>query len=442
MLIFLVRLIIILKKLLTAFFVSIIFKPVRIILYFIFYKIIIKVYSAYLYFIKRLGWSKFKDNPWLFLIKQKLGHIIVIMVTILLVYTNLVSKINADPINNPAKKTILASLIENEFNTNEEEKIIEEFFDEEAIISPTQNTYLDNLSSVKNQPAIKINPEEADSQENGIMPDGQALRKPDLVLTQKTKQPRKDIVDYTVTPGDTVSTIAENFAISVSTILWENNLSSYSIIRPGDKLAILPVSGITHKVANGENLEKIADKYRIDRLKIMEINKMTDASKLAISQKLIIPGGSKTGYAKPATNAYSGISIVKNLVNAPNASPVSGNKMNWPTIGHTITQYFSWRHYAIDIANKLGTPVYAADAGTAEYVGWGKGYGNQIVINHGGGKKTRYAHLSQFFISKGQEVEKGETIAAMGSTGHSTGPHVHFEVIINNIKYNPLNYIK
>ena len=116
--------------------------------------------------------------------------------------------------------------------------------------------------------------------------------------------------------------------------------------------------------------------------------------------------------------------------------------MNWPTVGHRITQYYSWRHRAVDIANKTGTSIYAADAGTINVVGWGKGYGNQIVINHGGGKKTRYAHLSKFYVKRGQKVGKGETIAAMGSTGWSTGPHVHFEVIINGKKYNPLNYTK
>ena len=96
----------------------------------------------------------------------------------------------------------------------------------------------------------------------------------------------------------------------------------------------------------------------------------------------------------------------------------------------------------MDIAAKTGTAIYAADAGTVESVGWGTGYGNQIVINHGGGKKTRYAHLSKFYAKKGDIVSKGQTIAAMGSTGWSTGPHLHFEVIINGRKYNPLNYIR
>lgn len=116
--------------------------------------------------------------------------------------------------------------------------------------------------------------------------------------------------------------------------------------------------------------------------------------------------------------------------------------MNWPAGVRKITQYFSWRHTGLDIAGPLGTPIYAADSGTVEIEGWGSGYGNQIVINHGGGKKTRYAHLSKFYVEKGEAVTKGQAIAAMGSTGWSTGSHLHFEVIINGTKYNPLNYIK
>ena len=111
-------------------------------------------------------------------------------------------------------------------------------------------------------------------------------------------------------------------------------------------------------------------------------------------------------------------------------------------MGYRITQYYSWRHHAIDIANKTGTPIYAADAGVIEVAGWGAGYGNQIVINHGGGVKSRYAHMSKFYVKNGQKVSKGEAIGGIGSTGRSTGPHVHFEYIINGVKYNPLNYLK
>jgi len=202
------------------------------------------------------------------------------------------------------------------------------------------------------------------------------------------------------------------------------------------------MTGVVHKVVRGENLSLISKKYSIEEAKIMEANKMTDSSKLAVGQKLVIPGGRKYGSISYASRGYTGLSAIRDLVKPGGATPVSSNKMNWPTQGHRITQYYSWRHHGVDIANKAGTPIYAADAGTVESTGWNRGYGNTIVIDHGGGKKTKYAHLSKFYVKKGQKVGKGESIGAMGSTGWSTGSHLHFEVIINGRKYNPLNYIR
>jgi len=263
-----------------------------------------------------------------------------------------------------------------------------------------------------------------------------------LVSTTKTKRARQEIVYYTVQSGDSVGTIAVEFDISVNTILWANNLSAYSLIRPGQQIKILSETGILHKVTRGENLSHISNKYNVEADKILESNKLIDASKLSIGQELMIPGGRKTAYAKASASTYTGVSAVKDLFAPSSSTPVSGNKMNWPTVGHRITQYYSWRHTGLDIANKIGTPIYAADSGVVEIAGWGRGYGNQILINHGGGKKTRYAHLSKFYVSKGDTVDKGQTLGAMGSTGWSTGSHLHFEVIINNRKYNPLNYIR
>jgi len=416
----------------------------RVILRFAFYRVAVKIYRLYLYLLKKFdGSSSGKNKSFAWLLNQKLVHFVVIVLTVLMVGFNFASKTQAVSSEELAGKTLLSELITSEFGETDE--LIEEYFDEEAIISPVQQTYLDNLASIKSQPQAQMKaPDEIDitKETAGLIQAGSAIVKPDLAATSKIKRDRDKIVYYTIKPGDTVSTIAAEFEVSVNTILWENNLSAYSLIRPGKQLAILPITGVTHKVAKGENLSKVAGKYNIEEEKIIETNKLTDSNKLAVGQKLIIPDGRKVKYASYKTPSYTGLSAIKSLVAPTGAKPVSGNKMNWPTQGHRITQYYSWRHYGVDIANKQGTPIYAADTGTVEYIGWGKGYGNQIVINHGGGKKTRYAHLSKFYVKKGQKVSKGETIAAMGSTGWSTGSHLHFEVIINGRKYNPLNYIK
>lgn len=443
-LILLIKLVIFLKKLMIAFFVNLFWRTGRIILRFIFYKIVVKAYQLYLYLLKKLGLSGSNRNKSLsWLINQKSVHFIVALLTIILTVFNLTSETQAISSEELAGKTLLAELVTSEFGETDE--FIEEYFDEEAIISSIQQTYLDNLVSVKSRPMAEMKtPDEIDSVEEPavLTQGGSAVVKPELAATSKIRRLRHDIIYYTVNPGDTVSTIAAEFGISVNTILWENNLSSYSLIRPGDKLSILPMTGITHKVVRGDNLSKIIKKYNVEEDKIIQANKLINGSKLAVGQKLIIPNGRKIQYASYAASSYTGLSAIKNLVSPANAKPISGNKMNWPTKGHRITQYYSWRHHGLDIANKTGTPIYAADAGVIEYIGWGKGYGNQIVINHGGGKKTRYAHLSKFYVKKRQQVSKGETIAAMGSTGWSTGSHLHFEVIINGRKYNPLNYIK
>lgn len=440
--IFSLKTLIFLKRLTAAFFINLILKPGRVLARFIFYKILVKLYKFYIWFVNKLGWKQAGKNFLSKFINPKSAHIAVILLAVIFIFINFTEKISADSSVDEAGNTILSQLIKSEFGDEETGELIEETFDEEAIISPAQQSYLENLTAVKPEPGINMAPSEEEIERGGIITQEGALVKPNIVTTKKIKKLRKEIIYYAIKEGDTISTVAADFDVSVNTILWENDLSAYSIIRPGDKIAILPVSGVTHKVGNGESLASIVKKYNIEESEILAINNLSDAGKLAAGQKLIIPGGSKTAYAISRPKRYSGLNVIRDLVEIDGAKPVAGNKMNWPTLGHRLTQYFSWRHYALDIANKVGTPIYAADAGVIEYAGWGKGYGNQIVIDHGGGKKTRYAHLSKFYIKKGDRVGKGEAIGAMGSTGRSTGPHLHFEIIINGKKYNPLNYVK
>lgn len=441
--IFLIKFLIFLKRLAAVFFVNLALKPILAILKFIFYKALVKLYLFYLSTIKRLGLTdKIKNKSAAFFVNQKLVHAAVAVLTIFFVVFNLTQKTQAVAPDEITGKTFLSEIISSEFGENDQ--LIEEYFDEQAAITPVQQTYLDNLTAFKPQPTAEMTaPDDAAPDTEDLAQSGDAIRKPDFAATSKTVRPRDGIIDYIVQAGDSVSTIAANFGISVNTILWENDLNAYSLIRPGNKLVILPMSGVAYKVARGDTLATIASKYGVDADTIMETNKLASAEMLSAGQKLIIPGGKKTYYAssRPSSN-ISATSFLKDLLKPQNLRSTASNKLAWPTVGARITQYFSWRHYAVDIANKRGTPVYACDAGVVEVAGWGTGYGNQIVIDHGGGRKSRYGHLSKFYVSKGEVVKKGEAIAAMGSTGRSTGPHVHFEYIINGIKYNPLNYLK
>lgn len=444
MLVFLANIIIFLKRLIVAFFVSLVYRPGRYILRLIFHQVIVKLYSGYLSFLKKIGWSGFRENSLAFLFDQKLVHVMVVIFSVLMIFYNLTASSKAQAVDATGGKTILEGLVQSEFGTQEEQQLIEEFFDQEATISPTQQKYLDNLSAVREQP---IADSDVDSQDEfSAGQDVPGVVKQDYSDVGQTQRLRKEIITYSVEAGNTVSTIAEKFGISVNTILWANNLSAYSLIRPGDNLTILPTSGIMHQVTSGQTLAAIANKFSIDANVITEFNELK-SDQLAIGQKLIIPGGKKEIYAAPSSQSRSGLAVLKDLITGKTKMPedrkvFSGNKMAWPTVGYRITQYFTWRHFAVDIANKVGTPLYAADSGVIETAGWGRGYGNQVVINHGGGKLTRYAHQSKILVHVGQQVKKGQVIGLMGSTGWSTGSHLHFEVIINGAKKNPLNYIR
>lgn len=390
-----------------------------------------------------------KTNMLSFLFNQKFVHVVVIILTFILVFVNLGIRTRVDAssdLTSKTRETLLSSLVQSEFGDfEEEEELIVEGV-EDIITGNTKTSYMDEFASMKMQQRVKMDIPEENVEpviENKVVQNDSSGVTAGVVSSGILQKPRTKTISYTIKTGDTISTIAEEFGISVNTILWANNLSSYSVIRPGDTLDILPITGVSHKVASGENLSYIAQKYDVEMTEIAQVNRMSLSSTLALGQELIIPDGkivNTTVASKPKT--YSGYTAIKEIVKAPNATPVAGNKMQWPTKGHIITQYFNWRHYGLDIANKTGTPLYAADAGTVVDARWGNGYGNFVKIDHGGGKYTLYAHASKLFVKKGDKVKKGETLAAMGSTGWSTGPHIHFEVIINGKKYNPLDYIK
>ncbi|MDD4332532.1 MAG: peptidoglycan DD-metalloendopeptidase family protein [Patescibacteria group bacterium] len=426
----------------TAFFI-VVSRPLGVIWIFIYKKIIIKLYSLYLSFLKTFGWTA-KDSLLNFILSKRASQFLVLILTLIIILNSFVSKTQAS-ISEQAHNTILSSLVPSEFGDIEDDYLIEELPNEGATSTITSGNYLEQneaLGDASKTGTVVPEIQEESEEIGAITEGGLAIRGTEFAATKKTKQPRQGVIEYTVKIGDTVSTIAEDFEISVNTILWENNLSAFSLIRPGQIISILPVTGVVHKVVRGENLGKISSLYNVESQKIMEANGMSNINDLKIGQRLIIPGGSKSRYASSQTARYSGISAIKDMVKPSSASPAAGNKMNWPTQGYRITQYYSWRHHGLDIANKIGTPLYAADAGTVIFAGWSTGYGNNIVIDHGGGKKTRYAHQSKFYVGKGDEVRKGQTIGAMGSTGWSTGSHLHFEVIINGVMYNPLNYIR
>lgn len=253
-----------------------------------------------------------------------------------------------------------------------------------------------------------------------------------------SQKPRAEAIEYKVEPGDTVSTIAEKFGVSVDTIIWENNLKSVKDVKSGQTLRILPVTGVLYKVKPGETIYTIAKKLQVHPQVIVDwpynsfANDETFA--LGIGQTLMVPDGIKPKETPLAPKRL--------FATVPGAGLGTGQFV-WP-VGGTITQGYSWYHKGIDIANRGLPDIVASDGGTVIQTGWPSpwDYGNRVIIDHGNGYQTLYAHLSQIYVGVGQKVARGQSIARMGSTGRSTGPHLHLEIRISGVGQNPLNFLK
>ena len=258
--------------------------------------------------------------------------------------------------------------------------------------------------------------------------------------TIQSEKPRDKVLTYTVEKGDNIGSIGRKFGISGDTIRWANNLSSDGLT-VGQQLKILPVTGMVHKVEAGETVFSIAKKYNTDPQKIVDFtfNEFAgngESFALVTGQMLIVPDG-----IKPSEQPF----IKRQVLIAQGPIPVSGGGFTFPFRGE-ISQFYSWYHPGVDIAGTYGGPVYAAHSGTVTVVSVGTydgGYGNNIWISKGDGIESHYAHLSSVAVSVGQTVIGGQTIIGYnGSTGRSTGPHVHFEIRRGGILVNPLPYVQ
>ncbi len=252
------------------------------------------------------------------------------------------------------------------------------------------------------------------------------------IQTTKSEKPRDQIETHVVVSGDTLGKIAEKYSVSVDSIKWLNDTKGDSL-SIGQEVKIPPVTGIVHKVKDGETVYTIATKYKTDAQKIVNFpfNDFADLDTFALNagQSLVVPDG-----VMPEAPA-----IIRPL--PPIAAGGTGQFL-WPA-GGLITQYPVWYHNALDIANPALPGIAAADSGTVvlvEYLRYG--YGQHVIIGHGGGLSTLYAHLSNIYVKAGDTVARGQIIGRMGSSGRSTGTHLHFEVRKNGVIVNPMPFLK
>lgn len=273
-------------------------------------------------------------------------------------------------------------------------------------------------------------------------------------------RPRVNVITYTVQTGDTLFLIAQNFGIKPATLLFGNYAALQDnphLLKPKQVLNILPVDGAYYEWKEGDNLADVAASFNVDPQVILDYpGNSLDLTTTDITGKgiqpgswLIIPGGTRPirdwgppaiSRTNPAVARYYGEGACGSVY----SGAIGTGTFIWPTTDHSISGYAfdSSTHPAIDIGGAEGNPIYASDSGVVVFAGWSSyGYGYMIVIDHGNGWQSAYAHLSAVGVSCGQSVYQGGYIGAMGSTGNSSGPHLHFELSINGAKVNPLDYI-
>lgn len=374
--------------------------------------------------------------------------------------------------------------------TNGKEDMVEEPVRPELI---AKNTHYLGAGTIEAVPSIDYDYEDTEQLPDMTVPGSIAIipgtgEEPGIPSETPTTPaaPRKKIETYAVRSGDTVTSIAHKFGVTVGTIISANDLSKNGALHIGDSLKIPAVTGVVHVVTRGDTIDRIARLYKADATVIRETNELTPKSTLTIGTELLIPGGiepeiaipvavktpstpvatkppkitinNKTVTLKPdvpiARIKNKAVDVYQEIVNDGSdtrakpadvdaTAPVSTKQLLWPTNHHIITQYYGWKHTGVDLDGDYTDPIYASADGVVTTVGWNNGgYGLQIIIDHPNGIRTRYAHSSKVFVTQGQQVKRGEVIAMIGTTGRSTGTHLHYEVYVNGVRKNPLTYTK
>ncbi len=323
-----------------------------------------------------------------------------------------------------------------------------------SIFSPNTATAEENLYGTSQKMALLEAPVSATAKgsvntpgvavvNNALVPEGMipfvstaAAKESNSALA---KPESNEVTNYKVKEGDTISSIAEDNNISINTIIWANNLKKTSILKVGQNLVLLPISGTSHKVVSGDTLQAIAIKYHGSAKEIASFNDIED-SKLKIGDIVIIPDGegaqnqatpvkTATSAAKKVASAAFGV----NVASADSQVSSSGYYVR-PIKGGVRTQGIHGSN-GVDLADSCGSGVYASAAGSVEVSksegDWDGGYGNYVVIRHGNGSQTLYAHLTKAIVSEGSTVSQGQMIGTIGATGKvsgATGCHLHFEI--------------
>lgn len=344
----------------------------------------------------------------------------------------------------PGRKTLLYALAgpgEQDFSS------VDTVILDNSVASQTQTDVWREGSVTNNLGLGTVNSEDATpTTDNG------ALIKPYFVAINglsgtkgSTDTPKRtQSVSHTVQQGEVLGVIAKKYGLTTETVLSANNLTIKSVLRPGTVLVIPPADGILYTVKRGDTVSSIAKVYGVPVTDITNFNGLKERT-LAVGAQILIPGSKRITPVAVKPNSQNGKPIINNLPPAiiPPPSVAVGTYI-WPTGAKIVTQYYGLRHTGMDIAGPQGLPNYAAKDGVVikSQDGYNGGYGNYIIIDHGGGITTWYGHNYKRLVQVGEHVTQGQVIGLLGTTGRSTGPHLHFEVRVNGKHTNPLQYIR
>jgi murein DD-endopeptidase MepM/ murein hydrolase activator NlpD len=229
---------------------------------------------------------------------------------------------------------------------------------------------------------------------------------------------------HTVESGENLWVIARKYGVDVPTLFGANEQLDGDYIHPGDQLVVPSQKGVLVTVKKEKSLSQIADRYRVPLATVSRANRLDPGTRLETGQEIFVPGG------RPLDRG----TFIWPLVNYGRISSGFGYRT------HPVYRRRMW-HSGIDLTAGYGTPIRAARSGRVVSCGWNGGFGKAIVLRHDNGFRTVYGHCSKIYVKRNQYVKKGQTIAAVGNTGISTGPHLHFEVRKGGRAVNPLRYL-
>ncbi len=252
----------------------------------------------------------------------------------------------------------------------------------------------------------------------------------------------RPIVHYTLDPADDLQKLSNFFHISAEAIAFSNGITDADLTnQKGREILIPPAEGALYAVKDGDTLESVSTRFKVESKAIMDYNRLYfEPEHFAPGQLIFVPGASVPGIRFIAIDTDAEApDVTPTLAKAAPGAPQTAGRLAWPVAG-TITQYFWAYHTGVDLAAPYGTGIGAAAEGTVVFTGYVAVGGLSVRIQHANGMETGYYHMGAIFVAPGTKVQKGTIVGTIGMTGVTTGPHVHWELKVNGVFQNPLNY--